>query len=623
MAGKVLDVTDFTIPDQLGCDIANYWFTWDNLRADWKAETKEVRQYVFATDTTKTTNSKLPWKNKTTLPKICQIRDNLNANYMASIWPKKKNLRWDADDKSSATQEKVKSVTGYMCYTTGQPSFKDEISKCILDYIDCGNCFAMPIWIDGRVEVKDLMNSTALTQTGYVGPGIQRISPFDIVFNPTAPTFAQAPKIIRSIITLGEIKDVLQAMSTGEDREAYEELYEYLHKFRREALGYGGDLTTKDAFYAVDGFTSYRDYLESNYVELLTFYGDIYDRENNKFLKNQVIMVVDRHKVISQKPNQSFLGTAPIRHVGWRKRQDNLWAMGPLANLVGMQYRLDHIENLKADVFDLITFPPLKIKGYVEDFEWGPFARINLGEDGDVEMMAPPFNVLTANGELQSIMMTMEELSGSPKEAMGIRSPGEKTKYEVQQLENAASRIFQNKIGQFEEYFLEPLLNDMLEMGRRLSTSDILVKYFDDELKMNRFMDLTVDDISGAGRIKPYAARHFAEQAQMVQNLTAFAQSPWFQSLHPHFSGIKTAALFEDLFDLTDYNLVTPYVRLAEDADGQRIAQAQEEAVLMEALTAAGISPDDYDLPPMEAQEQIAPGGPMEQAMIGAEEQYG
>jgi hypothetical protein len=41
--------------------------------------------------------------------------------------------------------------------------------------------------------------------------------------------------------------------------------------------------------------------------------------------------------------------------------------MGPLDNLVGMQYRIDHLENLKADVFDLIAFPPLKIKGYVED----------------------------------------------------------------------------------------------------------------------------------------------------------------------------------------------------------------------------------------------------------------
>jgi hypothetical protein len=36
-------------------------------------------------------------------------------------------------------------------------------------------------------------------------------------------------------------------------------------------------------------------------------------------------------------------------------------------------------------------------------------------------------------------MNLMEEMAGAPKEAMGFRSPGEKTKYEVQRLESAAS----------------------------------------------------------------------------------------------------------------------------------------------------------------------------------------
>ena len=35
----------------------------------------------------------------------------------------------------------------------------------------------------------------------------------------------------------------------------------------------------------------------------------------------------------------------------------------------------------------------------------------------------------------------MEEMAGAPKEAMGFRSPGEKTAYEVQRMENAASQV--------------------------------------------------------------------------------------------------------------------------------------------------------------------------------------
>src|SRR5690606_7291108 len=134
--------------------------------------------------------------------------------------------------------------------------------------------------------------------------------------------------------------------------------------------------------------------LESNYCEVLTFYGDIYDENTDTLLKNHVIKVVDRHKVFSKRVNPSHFGTAPIWHAGWRVRPDNLWAMGPLDNLVGMQYRIDHLENMKADVFDLIAYPPLAIRGYVDEFEWGPFEKIFLGDEGQIDVLSPDVQAL-------------------------------------------------------------------------------------------------------------------------------------------------------------------------------------------------------------------------------------
>jgi len=100
----------------------------------------------------------------------------------------------------------------------------------------------------------------------------------------------------------------------------------------------------------------------------MTFYGDMYDIDNEKLYKNYVFTIVDRHKIIGQKPNPSFYGYPPIFHAPWRQKQDNLWGMGPLDNLIGMQYRVDHIENTKADVWDLTAYPVIKVKGFVEDF---------------------------------------------------------------------------------------------------------------------------------------------------------------------------------------------------------------------------------------------------------------
>jgi hypothetical protein len=56
--------------------------------------------------------------------------------------------------------------------------------------------------------------------------------------------------------------------------------------------------------------------------------------------------------------------------------------------------------------------------------------------------------------------------------------------------------------------------------------------------KTATFQTLTVEDITGVGRIKPIAARHFAEQAELVQNLTSLAGSNLWPTVQPHFSGV-------------------------------------------------------------------------------------
>jgi len=190
----------------------------------------------------------------------------------------------------------------------------------------------------------------------------------------------------------------------------------------------------------------------------------------------------------------------------------------------------------------------------------------------------------------------MEEMAGAPKEAMGFRTPGEKTKYEVQRLENAASRIFQSKIAQFEEEIIEPCLNAMLELARR-NMSRTTIRAFDSETQAAIFQDLTAVDVSGAGRLRPVAARHFVEQAQIVQNLTNFANTPLGQdpSINQHISGIAMAKLMEDLLEVRDYKLVTPYIRLTEQAEAARIMQGQQESLMMEQTTPSGLTPDDYD----------------------------
>src|SRR5574343_614137 len=96
MARKALEVTNAFGRDNLAKFIANTWTNYNTQRNTQISLWKELRNYVFATDTTTTTNKSLPWKNSTTLTKLCQIRDNLHSNYISALFPNDDWLKWEA-----------------------------------------------------------------------------------------------------------------------------------------------------------------------------------------------------------------------------------------------------------------------------------------------------------------------------------------------------------------------------------------------------------------------------------------------------------------------------------------------------------------------------------------------
>ena len=348
MAGTTVDLENIINPHGLAVDIADRFNTWNHARSNKIEEWKELRNYLYATDTRTTSNSKLPWTNSTTTPKLTQIADNLHANYFAALFPQKRWFRFEATDQASNTKNKRDAIQSYMLNKVRQSDFENTASKLINDYIQYGNCFATVEFVKDYTEFEDGERIVS-----YVGPRVVRLSPYDVCFNPLAPSFAESPKIVRSVLSLGEIARKIESSS---ENSYMSEIMEKMVS-NRAAMGGNEVDENKTQGFIADGFTSVKEYYESNYVELLTFYGDIYDKESGSFLKNRVITVVDRAYVLSNEQNPSWLGTTPIHHAGWRERPDNLYAMGPLDNLVGMQYRIDHLENLKADVFDQIAYP--------------------------------------------------------------------------------------------------------------------------------------------------------------------------------------------------------------------------------------------------------------------------
>lgn len=570
MSVKPLSLGESFDRDEMAKYVGLTWFKYNSQRRSKIEEWKEVRDYIFATDTSTTSNAALPWKNKTILSKLCQIRDNLHSNYISALFPNDSWLRWEGYSQDSNTKDKVKAIEAYMSNKTRIGGFRTVASQLLYDYIDYGNAFATYEYVSSSIPLEN-----GGSHIRYIGPKARRISPLDIVFNPLATSFEESWKIVRSIKSIGE----LYAMAEDEPENAeLRDALEKRQKVMKHASLYGIEDDDKSQGFLADGFGSMQEYFESGYVEVLDFYGDVFDSDG-KLLRNKLITVIDRCWVIRMKDIPSWMGKAPIFHVGWRTRPDNLWAMGPLDNLVGMQYRIDHLENNKADALDLAVLPPLKIIGNVEEFVWRPGEEIHIDEDGDVQELAKNVQwVIQSETQVQMLEQRMEMYAGAPREAMGIRTAGEKTAFEVQQLQNAAGRIFQEKVTHFEIELLEKLLNGMLECAKRNLDEQDVVRAIDDDLGVEEFIQITKEDITASGVIRPIGARHFAAQAQLLQNLTGVYNSPIGQMIAPHTSSKRMAELIEDILGLRRYELYRPNVAIFEQQETARLAnQAQED----------------------------------------------
>lgn len=550
-----LDIETLVQADDLAKYVANLWTKYDSLRSSWLDDKLELRNFIYATDTRTTSVDRLDWSNSTTTPKLCQIFDNLLANYTAAIFPKDRYFQFIPGNDDAAAKDKNTTVQAYMENKARQSNFIDTNIKLLIDWVIYGVCFGT---VDFVREYNKLESGEEVK--GYVGPKAIRISPYDIVFDPTVAEWKDTPKVIRSLKSYADIQRM--------DPTIFDRIM-----FNRGEVG-AVSQTKKSSAYVADGFSSIESYYNSPYVEVLTFYGDIYNRETRELQERRVIKVVDRAYVICNDPQPSWFGNDAIYYSGWRHRPDNLWAMGPLDNLVGLQYRIDHLENLKADIWDLTAGPMTKIRGEVDDFEIGPLKRIYVGSEGDVEFLTPPPLALQADQQIAILEQKMEEFAGAPKMAMGFRTPGEKTKFEVQTLDNAANRIFNHKASQYEREILEPLLMSYLESAKREMDESEVISISDKELGIDIFQTITKENITADGTFRAVGSRYFADQANRVQTLnTVLAVKGQMPDVGVHWSGKRIAQIMAE--ELEEDDLFEENIQVHE---AMETAKAQQDA---------------------------------------------
>lgn len=555
-------------PNAVASYVSNLYDSYQSYRTVNRSKWEELESYLFATDTTSLKGGSAH-DHTTHIPVIADLKEELEAIMYAAVLPQDDFLHWTPFTLDAAAKQVRTKVKAYIKNRHSLNGFDKTFRKLLQDLVIYGNCFTQVVYVDERVN-----------GVGYVGPKPVRISPYDIVFDPTRSEFSRTPKIVRAVMTMGEFLKFAEGV-----KDINPEVIQQMKERRTTVTALSRTELNKGNQYTPDGFTDMMAYYKSGVVEVLTFYGDVYDELSHELRPNRCAIVVDRVALLTEYdepyPN-IFKGS-------WAEKPDSLWSQGPLDKVVGLNYQINHRENSKSDALDRFIYPDKVYIGDVEEIydEATGQTKYLAPEGGGVQDLVPDTTVLTADMHQDKLMMYARAAAGLPPQLMGFRTPGEKTAFEVQNLDDAALRKFLHKAAQFEMELLEPVVRAEIMIGNE-NFSSVIQALSNDEEGIPMMLSITKEDLSANGKLVPVGARRFARQNQQIQTINMLANSNLGQLIGQHINTFNLARVVEELGAFDDFQFIDKFAAIAEQGEAQ-FEQAMAEQNLVKQLEQPGL----------------------------------
>lgn len=562
---RPVNITDYSDKKLVATTIADMWDQFNMSRVQAMELWKEVDLYRFATDT-----KSLPGGNNFDhamhTPATHMIDEKLGSILNATAFPHEDWLGWKPLDVESSAVDKQKKVLGYLKKIHGVTKFTRTGKKSLDDLKAYGNTFLQTVFVNEQTT------ENGEVQAGYVGPKTFRISPYDIVFDPTAPSFDSSFKIVRQRMTVGEFALLAE---TYEEHMDAKEVERVLKRRSGAAEGAGSNDYFKDGQFVAQGFDSATAYYRSGYVELLWFYGSFFDETTLKVVPNRCIVVADFNTPIMD----VYKKESRIRKGSWKERPDNLWAQSPLEPIIGLNYMINHRENAKNDAIDRMIYPDHIYVGEPEIIHDDVTGRREIWAplNGDARDITPDASTLSYDGQIDRIEQTIMEAVGLPSDVLGFRSPGEKTAFEVQNLTEGAFRGFIDHVAQWEQDCLEKVVADQLAVAYENYTSveKVLVE---DEDGFLSTLEVTQDDLKANGTLLPMGARRFSRMLQQLAGIQSMSQTA--QLFAQHIDTYNLAKAIEQLSGLDDYDIIRRFAAVQEQGEMQKEQAMVEQDVV-------------------------------------------
>lgn len=557
-----LSFYDWGEPEQKASRIVFQYEEWQSYKEGAMNEWEEIEAYLYATDTTSLNDA---FDHTTHIPILSEIKEDLEAIMYATILPHDDWLGWRPHDFEAAVIDKRDKALAYVNNRNNLNGFRKTIRKLIHDYVVYGNAFVQVYHCNENRVSKD---GTLIP--GYYGPKLTRISPYDIVFDPTVECFEKTPKIVRELISIGEFSK--RAKQLGWDADTVKLVLERRNSNRQT----GRSEPHKNQQYVPDGFNSIEAYLYSGKVEILWFYGDVFDDETLEVHESRCVGVVDRFHVLFDYEVEN----PRIHKAGWGLRPDNLWSQSPLSKIVGMNFQINHRENAKSTSLDKFIYPDRVLSGDVEevyDDETGQTRYIGI-QGSDVRDISPDGSILAFDTQVDRLLSLARSAARLPPQLVGFRTPGEKTLGEAQLLQDGAFRGFIHKAEQFELDLLEPAITDELEIGADTLSTALIAET--DTANGIRYINITKDDLRSNGKLVPYGARRFSRDIQQLTMLQQLGNSNLANIIQNHIISANLARTVERLGGFEKYTFIEKFGAIDEAVEMQSHQQAAEQTIM-------------------------------------------
>jgi len=542
--------------------VTQLWTRLDGARDPAITKWREVEAYRYATDTNSLPNLAGAFTHSTHIPVVASIAQDLEAILLQVVMPHEDWFTFEPMDANAARKEQRKAIVSYLKNRHALNGYIDEVAKLRSDLVTYGNCFSQVFHA----------NESKGDRQGYIGPKVRRISPYDIVFDPTAMDFARTPKVIREIVSLGELKR--RGNNGTLDTETVDKLLHSRSNFANSDAG-----EDKNEQYTPLGFGTYQEYIMSGFVELLWFYGDVYDPHSNELHESKIVVVADSSMVLLEEDISTASGNPHIFQSTWQKLPDNLWGMGPLENIIGMNYQINHRENSKSEGIDRTIYPDKVYTGDVEEMydEATGQTTFLAPEGGGVGELSINTQFLSADLHEDRLKHDARSAARLPSDLTGFRSQGEKTLGEVTALTEGGMRGFVDKAADFERSSLENHLKAEIELAYDNFGAAFKVPN-KSEAGFIEMLNITKEDLAVNGILIPRGAKRFARKNQMLSTLTQLSATPLAQVIGLHTSGKGATELINELLETHDTGLFEEFAQIIEQSEAQQIANQLEQS---------------------------------------------